>query len=225
MFEYCFWPGDGKNQLNTQGTCFENRDQAKVSALGNTNPFPPRWDSSVHKYVSNLIIKIGGTCRNIQGPGGVVFGEFFQSLIIFFEGQFLTKRNSNAKWRDVGLCCEFYGTSLDRVLQRPLLFCLTYVEKYHTSTIFLVSYFWSVLQLVTRSRPHHGGQRLWPIPSLVPRQRPSRVRRHHPHTMGNDAYARLRCRASVARAGADTPTIIAVPIFFLVAYRTIYRYK
>jgi hypothetical protein len=38
-----------KNQLNTQGTCFENRDQAKVSALGNTNPFPPRWDSSVHK--------------------------------------------------------------------------------------------------------------------------------------------------------------------------------
>ena len=38
-----------KNQLNTQGTCFENRDQAKVSALGNTDPFPPRWDSSVHK--------------------------------------------------------------------------------------------------------------------------------------------------------------------------------
>jgi hypothetical protein len=27
--------------------------------------------------VSNLIIKIGGTCRNIQVPGGVVFGEFF----------------------------------------------------------------------------------------------------------------------------------------------------
>ena len=120
---------------------------------------------------------------------------------------------------------KVYCTSLDRVLQRPLLFCLTYVEKYHTSTIFLVSYFWSVLQLVTRSRPHHGGQRLWPIPSPVPRRRPSRVRRHHPHTMGDDAYARLRCRPSVARAGADTPTIIGVPIFFLVAFRTIYRYK
>jgi hypothetical protein len=26
-----------KNQLNTQGTCFENTDQAKVSALGNIN--------------------------------------------------------------------------------------------------------------------------------------------------------------------------------------------
>ncbi len=38
VFEYCFLPDDGKNQLNTQGTCFENTDQAKVSALGNTNP-------------------------------------------------------------------------------------------------------------------------------------------------------------------------------------------
>ena len=130
------------------------------------------------------------------------------------------------------LCPGEYGsfanemiTSLDRVLQRPLLFCLTYVEKYHTSTILLVSYFWSVLQLVTRSRPHHGGQRLWPIPSPVPQRRPSRVRRHHPHTMGDDGYARLRCRPSVARAGADTPTIIGVPIFFLVAFRTIYHYK
>jgi hypothetical protein len=26
-----------KNQLNTQGTCFENTDQAKVSAPGNIN--------------------------------------------------------------------------------------------------------------------------------------------------------------------------------------------
>jgi hypothetical protein len=26
-----------KNQLNTQGTCFENTDQAKVSVLGNIN--------------------------------------------------------------------------------------------------------------------------------------------------------------------------------------------
>ena len=28
--------------------------------------------------MSKMISKIGGTCRNIQGPGGVVFGEFFQ---------------------------------------------------------------------------------------------------------------------------------------------------
>ena len=38
VFEYCFLPDDGKKKLNTQGTCFENTDQAKVSALGNTNP-------------------------------------------------------------------------------------------------------------------------------------------------------------------------------------------
>ncbi len=38
VFEYCFLPHDSKKKLNTQGTCFENTDQAKVSALGNTNP-------------------------------------------------------------------------------------------------------------------------------------------------------------------------------------------
>ncbi len=32
------------------------------------------------KKVSKTISKIGGTCRNIQGPGGVVFGEFFPYL-------------------------------------------------------------------------------------------------------------------------------------------------
>jgi hypothetical protein len=29
VFEYCFWPGDGKKPVNT--------DQVKVSALGNIN--------------------------------------------------------------------------------------------------------------------------------------------------------------------------------------------
>ncbi len=37
----------------------------------------------------------------------------------------------------------------------------------------------------------HGNQWLWPIPSPVARWCPSWVRRYHPHTMGNDAYARL----------------------------------
>ena len=31
--------------------------------------------------MSKTISKIGGTCRNKQGPGGVVFGEFFQNNI------------------------------------------------------------------------------------------------------------------------------------------------
>ena len=38
VFEYCFLPDDGEKKINTQGTCFENTDQAKVSAQGNTNP-------------------------------------------------------------------------------------------------------------------------------------------------------------------------------------------
>ena len=32
--------------------------------------------------MSKTISKVGGTCRNIQGPGGVVFGEFFQDIIM-----------------------------------------------------------------------------------------------------------------------------------------------
>ena len=43
VFEYCFLPDDGKKKLNTQGTCLENTDQAKVSA------YKPRRHSSVHK--------------------------------------------------------------------------------------------------------------------------------------------------------------------------------
>jgi hypothetical protein len=35
--------------------------------------------------VSKTISKIGGTCRNIQGPGGVVFGEFFLVFLSVFE--------------------------------------------------------------------------------------------------------------------------------------------
>ncbi len=38
VFEYYFLPDDSKKKLKTQGTCFDNTDQAKVSALGNTNP-------------------------------------------------------------------------------------------------------------------------------------------------------------------------------------------
>ncbi len=38
VFECCLLPDDVKKKLNTQGTCLENTDQTKVSALGNTNP-------------------------------------------------------------------------------------------------------------------------------------------------------------------------------------------
>jgi hypothetical protein len=37
--------------------------------------------------VSKTISKIGGTCRNIQGPEGVVFGEFFLVFCRFLSGR------------------------------------------------------------------------------------------------------------------------------------------
>jgi hypothetical protein len=51
----------------------------------------------------------------------------------------------------------------------------------------------------------HGGRRLQPIPSPVARWRPSRVRRYHPHTMGDDAYAQLCVISSGARAVIPPP--------------------
>ena len=42
-----------------------------------TRKYKPRRNSSVHKQVSLLIIKIGGTCRDIQMQRGIVFGGFF----------------------------------------------------------------------------------------------------------------------------------------------------
>ncbi len=51
----------------------------------------------------------------------------------------------------------------------------------------------------------HGDQRLWPIPSPVARRRPSRVRWYHPHTMGDDAFARLCVIWLGARAVSPPP--------------------
>ncbi len=51
----------------------------------------------------------------------------------------------------------------------------------------------------------HGDQRLRPIPSPVDQRRHSRVRRYHPHTMGDDAHARLCVISSGARAVSHPP--------------------
>jgi len=46
-----------KNQLNTQGTCFENTDQAKVSALGNGVDYATRMKSynPLFRMVANIV--------------------------------------------------------------------------------------------------------------------------------------------------------------------------
>jgi len=61
---------------------------------------------------------------------------------------------------------------------------------------------------------NHGGGRLWPIPSPVARWRPSRVRRYHPHTMGDDAYARLCVISSGARAVSHPPPTTHLSLLF-----------
>ncbi len=54
----------------------------------------------------------------------------------------------------------------------------------------------------------NDGQRLWPIPSPAALWCPNRVRRYHPHTMGNDACARLCVILSGARAVSHPPTTV-----------------
>ncbi len=60
---------------------------------------------------------------------------------------------------------------------------------YHTSTILYGSENSSLRQDSDSFLAHHGGRRLWPLPSPVARLHPSQVHRHCPHTMGDAALA------------------------------------
>ena len=79
VFEYCFLPDDGKKKIKHSGDVFRKYRSGQGECA---RKYKPRRHSSVHKQVSKPIIKIGGTCRNIQGPGCVVFGEFFLFLFL-----------------------------------------------------------------------------------------------------------------------------------------------
>jgi hypothetical protein len=105
------------------------------------------------------------------------------------------------------------GTSLGQVLQCPFCFWLMYVEMYEIFTILSWSKLWPLLQLRTKLWPHHGGQRLWPIPSPGACGRPSPARRCHPHTMGDATYAWFWHNPSGGRVAHATTTISKMPIF------------
>ena len=66
-----------KHQLQHLGDVFR---KYKVSTLGEINSN----NRGVLIEVSEAISKIKGTCRNIQRPGGDVFGEFFLLLLCYF---------------------------------------------------------------------------------------------------------------------------------------------
>ena len=108
---------------------------------------------------------------------------------------------------------KILSTSLGRVLQRPFCFWLTHVEMYQISMILSWSELWPLLQLQTKLRPNHGGQRLWPIPSPGACRRPSPARRCHPHTMGDATYAWFWRNPSGGRVARATTTTSKMPIF------------
>jgi hypothetical protein len=120
---------------------------------------------------------------------------------------------------DDGSRCQ----SLSRVLQCPFCFWLTYVEMYHTSTILSWSELWPLLQLRTKLRPHHCGQRLCPIPSPGACRRPNRARGCHPHTMDDATYAWFWRNPSGGRVASATTTTSKMTIFeSMLNYRIIH---
>ena len=115
------------------------------------------------------------------------------------------------------------STSLGRVLQHPFCFWLMHVEMYQISTILSWSELWPLLQLRTKLRPHHGGQRLWPIPSPGACRRPSPARRCHPHTMGDATYTWFWRNPSGGRVARATTTTSKMLIFeSMLNYRIIH---
>jgi hypothetical protein len=91
------------------------------------------------------------------------------------------------------------------VLKWRFSFFPNYVKLYRTSTILWPSIFDACFTTRNMLSADHGGQRLWPIPSPAARRRPSQVRRCHPHTMGDDAYAWLCLISSGALAVSHPP--------------------
>ena len=57
------------------------------------------------------------------------------------------------------------ATSLSRVLTRLFFFSLTYVELYRTSTCCGREFFRACFKTRNSFPAHHGGRRLWPLPS------------------------------------------------------------
>ncbi len=92
------------------------------------------------------------------------------------------------------------------VLKQYFLLLSTYVEMYPI-LLWCCNAILFCLCFSTRFvfSADHDGQRLWPIPSPAAQWRPNRVRRYHPHTMGNEACTRLCVILSGARAVSHTP--------------------
>ncbi len=60
---------------------------------------------------------------------------------------------------------------------------------------------------------HHGGRRLWPLPSPVARRHPNQAHRRHPHTMGDADRAWFWFNPLGGRVMSTTTTNAIMSIF------------
>ena len=105
------------------------------------------------------------------------------------------------------------GTSFTRVLTR-LFFSSTYVELYRTSSCCRREFFRACVKTRNSFPAHHGGRRLWPLPSPMARRHPNQAHRRHPHTMGDAACAWFGLNLPGGRV-VSTPPPNAIMSFFL----------
>ena len=68
-------------------------------------------------------------------------------------------------------------------------FSSTYVELYRTSTCCGRDFFRACVKTRNSFPVHHGGRRLWPLPSPMARRHPNQAHMRHPHTMGDAVCA------------------------------------
>ena len=73
-------------------------------------------------------------CGGRDGGAGAMgrLSQLSDQIFNFVEGHFLTKRNSNAKWRDVGLRRVFYGIAFSSG-QRSIV--LIFLQSIHTTIL------------------------------------------------------------------------------------------
>ncbi len=102
------------------------------------------------------------------------------------------------------------STSLIGVLTRLFYLFSTYVELYRTSTILGGSENLSLRQDSDSFLAHHGGRRLWSLPSPVVRRNPNQAHRRHPHTMGDAACTLLGINPLGGRVVSTTTKIVNV---------------
>ncbi len=94
-----------------------------------------------------------------------------------------------------------------------LFFSSTYVELCRTSTCCGREFFRAWVKTRNSFPAHHGGRRLWRLPSPMARRHLNQTHRRHPHTMGDAACAWFGLNPPGGRV-VSTPPPNAIMSFF-----------